>query len=341
MATKETKCDVLRRLAKANPNTTKSQLARIALRRYPGMFSSFDVARTAVRDIFGAHGTLKRAITANKEMFAPYGTVFDGIPKPKQDLVWKPVDVNNDCSLVLSDLHVPWHEPDALRPALDYGLEHNADCIILMGDISDCYALSKFTHERSKEYLADSLRATWTILCLIRDAFPKARIIYKLGNHEERWLDFFCHHGRELFEMAFTRFAFVMQTPKVFGVNSERNLDIDWVEDRVPLRIAKLWLLHGHELPKAPSNPVNAARNTQLKTGECVLVGHWHQSSKHRVTTLADRVITCFSQGCLCNLHPRYSPFNPTWMHGFSLVHRDDENNFTVEDKIVLGGKVY
>lgn len=308
----------------------------------PGLFSSVDVARTCVRDALGLHGCHMRGCSAHKELFQRPGSVFDGVPEPRVDLVWKPVDIVQERTLVLADLHVPWHVLDVLKPALDYGLARNANCITLLGDASDCFEQSDFCRDRSKEYAADSLRSTWLVLSIIRSAFPKARLIYKLGNHEERWERWFQRHGAEFFEMSFTKFAWVMQHPSAFGLSDDApRLGIDWIEDPVPLRIAKLWLLHGHEFKKTPYSPVGAARIVQMKAGECIMVGHWHQRSEFGTTTLDDRTVSGWSLGCMCNLHPRYQPLNPSWSHGFAFVTREDDENFTVENKKVIKGKVY
>jgi hypothetical protein len=40
------------------------------------------------------------------------------------------------------------------------------------------------------------------------------------------------------------------------------------------------------------------------------------------------------------NLHPRYSPHNPTWSHGFAYVNRIDQDNFSVEMKAIIRAKV-
>ena len=49
------------------------------------------------------------------------------------------------------------------------------------------------------------------------------------------------------------------------------------------------------------------------------MVSHHHQSSEHTETTLGDSIITAWSIGCLCELHPRYARFNK-WNHGAANI---------------------
>ena len=67
-------------------------------------------------------------------------------------------------------------------------------------------------------------------------------------------------------------------------------------------------------------------------------IGHHHQTSEHTETTLDGRTVTCWSTGCLSELHPDYARVN-RWNHGFAFVetHRDQ---FTVSNKRIRNGSV-
>jgi hypothetical protein len=51
-------------------------------------------------------------------------------------------------------------------------------------------------------------------------------------------------------------------------------------------------------------------------------------------------MITTWSLGCMCELHPPYMPLNK-WNHGFAIVDLDDNGtDFEVRNKRILKGKV-
>jgi hypothetical protein len=51
-------------------------------------------------------------------------------------------------------------------------------------------------------------------------------------------------------------------------------------------------------------------------------------------------MITCWSIGCLCGLHPEYAPLNK-WVHGFAIVHGESEDGyFEVENKRIVEGRI-
>ncbi len=89
--------------------------------------------------------------------------------------------------LILSDLHIPFHEPLPIESALQYGKDNKVTGILLNGDAQDCAAVSfwpsvtKRNFDREVELFVD-------FLDLLKREFPKAQIVYKPGNHEYRLL---------------------------------------------------------------------------------------------------------------------------------------------------------
>ena len=84
------------------------------------------------------------------------------------------------------------------------------------------------------------------------------------------------------------------------------------------------------------NSPVNPARGLFLKGYECAIESHYHRTSEHTEPTLLDKVITTWSLGCLCDLHPDYAPLNK-WNHGFGLLYIDDKGWKFVNKRIVQG----
>jgi hypothetical protein len=112
-----------------------------------------------------------------------------------------------------------------------------------------------------------------------------------------------------------------------------------YVTDRRVIELGKLQILHGHEYPTPIIGPVNPARGAFLRAMECVMVGHHHQTSEHTAPTLSQKMITTWSTGCLCDLHPAYARLNK-WNQGFAAVEVDSKGRFNVDNLRVLNGRV-
>ena len=70
--------------------------------------------------------------------------------------------------LLLSDIHVPYHNIEALTLALKYGMEHQVNTIILNGDLIDFYAISRFEKDPRKRDLAHEVNTCREFLTTLR-----------------------------------------------------------------------------------------------------------------------------------------------------------------------------
>jgi hypothetical protein len=156
----------------------------------------------------------------------------------------------------------------------------------------------------------------------IRHEFPKARIVFKLGNHEERWDHFIWNRAPEIYDLANVRIDELVKA-KQFG--------IEVIGDQRPIMLGKLPVLHGHELGRSIFSPVNPARGAFLRTHHTVLVGHSHQTSGHADTDMFHSETFVWSTGCLCDLTPEYARVN-RWNHGFAWVDIATDGSFSVRN---------
>ncbi len=72
------------------------------------------------------------------------------------------------------------------------------------------------------------------------------------------------------------------------------------------------------------SNPVNPARGLYNRAKKIALYFHFHQTSEHNESAINGDIITTWSGGCMCDLHPEYLPLNK-WNNGFVEIYNDDE----------------
>jgi hypothetical protein len=113
----------------------------------------------------------------------------------------------------------------------------------------------------------------------------------------------------------------------------------EYIAGKRVIEIGKLRAIHGHEYGNGVNTPVNAARNLFLKSKSCTIEGHFHATSEHTETNIDGDVITCWSVGCLCGLHPEYRPLNK-WNNGFCHIDTWGNGQFNIDNLRIIKGKV-
>jgi hypothetical protein len=103
--------------------------------------------------------------------------------------------------------------------------------------------------------------------------------------------------------------------------------------------IGKLNILHGHEWRKGFS-PANPAKWLLTQSGANAMCGHWHKTDETTNKDVEDGIKAAWTVGCMCNLHPKFMPLN-NWNHGFAIVNLLKDDNFSVENKRIINGKIY
>jgi predicted phosphodiesterase len=85
--------------------------------------------------------------------------------------------------MMVSDVHVPYHDKRAWETAVAASEDLKPDVIVIGGDFLDCYVCSKFDKAPTRfSLLSDELREARTELAKLN----ASRVIYVEGNHEHR-----------------------------------------------------------------------------------------------------------------------------------------------------------
>lgn len=322
------------------PELPTLTLARAIYKKHKHLFPGLEAVRTAVRYRRGNMGEARRQNVKNGNC--------DGLTRPngKAGFFWKfpesfapdykPLILDDCNALVLSDLHIPFHHPAAIQAVVEHAKPRNPDLILLNGDVCDFFSLSRFDRNPTESNLRREIELTRQFLGWLRQTFPKARIIYKLGNHDE-WLD------KYIIRKCVELYGLPQLTLKHLTTGPAEGLQevggIEFVDDQRKLMAGRLNIWHGHEIGKATiAPPVNPARGLFTRTLECGIQGHLHKDSMHEETSATGKRIACWSTGCLCGLWPRYARVNK-WTHGAAML-RLERNNFNVEPIRVLNGCV-
>lgn len=323
MAKAPTGIDLARKLCEAHPTATSKSLGRRLYRENVERFPNEEAAYCCIRRARGNAGEQNRKAcnaTPERRPNGRAGWVAECPPSHAEP--WVPFDLGGGIKVLsLSDIHVPYHEPKAVEAAVKFGRKWKPDVLLLLGDISDFYSISRWDRDPKKRDLVGECEQVYDMLAWFRKAFPKARIVYKLGNHEERWDHYIWNKCAELWGLDALRLESVLKLDE---------LGIEMVGDKRPVMIGPhLVGLHGHELVRGLTSPVNQARGLFMRTLHSALAGHGHTTSTHVQGNMLGKEIACWSQGCLCNLHPLYMPIN-THNHGFAAVDVDSNGEFNL-----------
>lgn len=206
------------------------------------------------------------------------------------------------------------------------------DTLVINGDLADWYDLSRWEkNPENRIGFKEEMEGVKATLEYLRSHFRRQRIIYKYGNHEERWMKFIWAKAAELWDVPALQMHNLLELEK---------LGIEWVADQQIIMLGELPVLHGHELPKGISSPVNAARGAYMRTKHTVLVGHSHQTSGHCEPDLFHSECFVWSTGCLCDMTPEYARIN-RWNWGFARADVAKDGSFNVTNyRISKSGEV-
>ena len=307
-------------------------IARLLVENHPIDFSNTEQARAMVRyfrnemNVKTKNAVQIRSAETKKQFMSK---TFD-LPETDYSKIEPfiiPKGQNN--ILILSDIHFPYQDNEALQLALNYGLENKVNAIYLNGDILDFYQCSRFTKDRRLRDMAGELEMGRSFLKMLQAKF-KCPIYYKIGNHEKRYEDYL-----------------MIKAPELLGIDDfkleqllrMREFGVTLVKDKQMAMAGKLPILHGHEWFGGFAPPVNPARGLFLKAKESCIVGHHHRTSEHTEKTLGGEVTTTWSTGCLCGLEPEYAPYN-NYNHGFAHVKIGDNGSYELKNLRIINYKI-
>lgn len=297
-------------------------------------FKDVESCRAILRYIEGKSGEYLRQSTKNTEFYMAESRKVNPYDLPesyedKREPFILPASCNN--ILLISDLHIPYHNIEAITIALDYGKKEKVNTIFINGDLIDNHQISKFEHDPKKRSVKQEFDATREFLKQLRKAFPKAAIYWLKGNHCVRWEKFLLTKVREIWD---DDYFFLEERLQLNSVN------VKILDDKVLVKAGKLSITHGHHIFKGAFTPVNPSRGAFLRAKQSLIVGHLHRPSHHPETDLDGKIISCWSTGCLCELRADYSPLVGNTMHGFAHLQIAKDGDYTVKNYSIIKGKL-
>lgn len=228
---------------------------------------------------------------------------------------------------VIGDTHLPFHDRRTIELFVDECRRRSVAAVLLNGDVLDCHEVSDHEKDRDAPSYVDEIEMGRQFLAWLRSRLPRARIVYKEGNHDYRTERYVFQRAPALAGLTGVNLPAFLQMAD-YGV--------EWVADKRVVMVGNLPVIHGHEYPGGGG--VNPARWLYLRTGSSCGVNHFHRTSEHHERVLSQKVHGSFSFGCACYLHPKYRPLNQ-WNHGFAFVEVSAGGWYAVENKRVLDGR--
>ena len=310
------------------------KLARIMYNANKLLFKDVEAARSAIRSIEGKNsksnpsGRIKVTHEAPNRPYNPYN-----LPESFQE-ERKPLRLPASCDniLLISDLHIPYHDINAITMALDYGQKNKVNTIFINGDLIDFARISRFETDFNKRRTKEEFEAAESFLITLRKTFPLAAIYWLKGNHcirLEKWLA--------------TKACEIWDDP-YFHLEERLRLKekkVTILDDKTLVKAGKLSISHGHHIFKGIFSPVSPARGAYMKAKQSIIVGHLHRASHHPEITLDGEVISCWSTGCLCELRPDYNPLVSNSQHGFAHITVEKNGNYHVRNYQIIKGQLY
>lgn len=330
-----TKADIARQyiekyidLAKKNKRGySKRFIAKVIYNENPSIFKDEEEARWHIRAVTGGAG--KDQIRKNTaDLIERFALIEDPAVELINPLPFI-IPQSYKKALIIADLHSRFYDKVALNIAINDGIKHNCDCVIIDGDYMDFYQMSRFDKTTSvieqfhneREWGIDTLE-------MLQGAFGK--VFLKKGNHDIR-------REKKLqdFEALFPEIA-DLTTYDNYLFYEGSNTEI--IEDYRYIIFGKLNIIHGHEFQGGGG--IHAAWNRLNKAFDNILSAHSHKAQSVVKKALNGDLYGSWSLGCLCSLNPRYNPIND-WSQGYAIVEKDESGDFSVENRVIHKGKSY
>jgi hypothetical protein len=329
---------IIREWCQRHPDVPHSTLARMIHAKHPHIFNNASGIRKTIRTERGllSPSDSGRRINAGQSAYTGEASKVPPvwrIPKSMADEHTEFVIHGAQRVLRLGDIHFPFHCERSLAAALDYGYQHDPTIILLAGDILDLPNLSTHPNINPKDLLEQEFLMMAEFLETLRTHFPKARIIWMEGNHEQRVKHYLMRKAPELFSLS------NMDVPGFLCgyAGPQAMTNVEWVDDCRVVRTGKLAHLHGHEF--RGGGGVNPARWLYLRAGENAICGHFHRTSEHSEPSLSRQQRGAWSTGCLCTETPDWMR-HTKWNHGFAWIEVEESGDFRVKNIRILDGKI-
>ena len=237
-------------------------------------------------------------------------------------------------TFVLGDIHIPFHDEKSLNNVFDCVIDNQPKYIVLLGDVLDCYSISRFTKRPDRiRNLQDEINIFYHLMKDLKKELPNTEIHYILGNHEIR-LE-----------------KLILDNPGLYGLRNlgyEKLFRLDELGiyyHKTKVIIDDFIYYHGDVVRKNAGYSAKAEyEDHRMKNG---ISGHTHRASSY-FSTYEKEIGQWYENGCLCIMEPDYlnDPDKANWQQAFTVIDCYDDikqgTQVLIQDhKFAYNGKLY
>jgi len=212
---------------------------------------------------------------------------------------------------ILCDIHLGFHDITAIKTAIQYISKQNVENIVLNGDTLDAHSLSRWRKSRNDIDLLSEIALAKYFLTNLEGTFPKAKIFFKIGNHEDRLESYIAENA--------AAFEGLLSWKELLELDKR---GIELVGSNQIIECNGTWIAHGHELKISGGR--NPASTLLAKTLSNVCIGHLHRTSTAYDITLEREPKRADVIGTLSKLQRAYNPYSKS-NHGFAILQSDGQ----------------
>lgn len=216
-------------------------------------------------------------------------------------------------ALLYGDTHIGYEDTRACRIIHAIGRDADPDILVHMGDLLDCYAISRFDKDPSRQGdLQTEINAARVHLAQARRAMPKAQMYLLEGNHEDRLRRVIWEMEGPALQLAkLDSFRTAMTWPHLLGLKDMGVTFVPLTEQTSTKILPKFIVKHGTAVR---SKSAYSAHAEWSKYGRSGASGHTHRLGAffHRDHN-GNQVWV--ETGCTARLDPEYC-LDPDWQQG-------------------------
>ncbi len=143
--------ELIKKYLSEYPNLPNMTLAKKIYNENKLLFPSLETVRSTIRKFRGAMGADKLKNITDETFLTEQAKIKKYNLPESIEQAYDPYKIIGNKGLIFADLHIPFHDTNAIETMFDFTINKNIDTIILNGDITDCYDLSKFDKEPNKQ----------------------------------------------------------------------------------------------------------------------------------------------------------------------------------------------
>jgi UDP-2,3-diacylglucosamine pyrophosphatase LpxH len=324
--------EIVQRACKKHRELPTLTLAKKIFADNPEIFRTLAGVRAMVRDYraesnrSGEHRLIKTYPQTTPKSLAPFKLPDSHLHKKE------PIVLPKACKkiLLLSDIHIPYQDNQAIEAAVEYGIQQGCDTVYLNGDILDFWGVSFHEKDpRKRPRMKEELEMGREFFGWLRHKFPTAKIYFIPGNHEQRLTRYMVAKAPELLDIDHFSLPSVLELHK---------FNITFLDHKSKVYFGKLLVEHGDKM--RGTGGVNPARTLLLKFKRPVICGHFHRTSQANSKVYDGEMQMAWSTGMLCEDEPDYMEVNEH-NTGAAIVEVLPNGNFKVDNFQIINGKVY